>query len=97
MADIITDVEKLSVRAEEINIKKTVSTNRGTNSIWYNSIIACQVAAAAKKCGKDQNTHNADVQRACFFGTKSLLRYAENRNSFVQTQRYSAVCYGRRT
>lgn len=47
---IISDT--MAIKPEEINIKKTVSTNRGTNSIWYNSIIACQVAAAAKKCGK---------------------------------------------
>lgn len=44
--------ESMAIDAEDINLKKTISTNRGTNSIWYNSIISCQVAAASKKCGK---------------------------------------------
>ncbi len=41
----------LAIKPETINIKKTTSLNRGTNSIWYNSIIACQVAVASKKTG----------------------------------------------
>ena len=39
----------LAVKTDAINIKKTTSTNTGTNSIWYNSIIACQCAVASKK------------------------------------------------
>ena len=44
--------ETMAIEAENINLKKTTSTNRGTNSIWYNSILACQVASAANKCKK---------------------------------------------
>lgn len=44
--------ETMAIKPSNINLKKTTSTNRGTNSIWYNSILACQVAAAAKKCNK---------------------------------------------
>ncbi|MBQ0039748.1 MAG: xanthine dehydrogenase family protein [Treponema sp.] len=44
--------ETMAIKPEYLNLKKTISTNRGTNSIWYNSIIACQVACASKKCGK---------------------------------------------
>ncbi|MCQ2242498.1 xanthine dehydrogenase family protein [Treponema sp.] len=44
--------ETMAIEPENINLKKTTSTNRGTNSIWYNSILACQVAAAANKCKK---------------------------------------------
>lgn len=44
--------QTMAIKPGSINLKKTTSTNRGSNSIWYNSIIACQVAAAAKKCGK---------------------------------------------
>lgn len=44
--------ESLAVNPEAITIRKTTSTNRGTAGIWYNSIIACQVAAASKKTGK---------------------------------------------
>jgi len=47
---ILCDV--LHIKSEQINIKKTNSYNRRTNSIWYNSIISCQVAVAALKTGK---------------------------------------------
>ncbi|MGN0729172.1 molybdopterin cofactor-binding domain-containing protein [Treponema sp.] len=43
--------EALAIPMESITIRKTTSTNRGTNSIWYNSIIACQTAVASKKTG----------------------------------------------
>ncbi len=43
--------EALAIDPNSINIKRTTSTNRGTNSIWFNSIIACQVAIASKKTG----------------------------------------------
>lgn len=46
-----TASEALAIPPESITIRKTTSTNRGTNSIWYNSIIACQTAVAAKKTG----------------------------------------------
>jgi len=42
----------LAVNPEKILIKKTNTTNHGTNSIWYNSIIACQAATAAFHTGK---------------------------------------------
>lgn len=42
----------LAIDAENIIIKKTKSFNRGSNSVWYNSIIVCQVAVAAYKIGK---------------------------------------------
>lgn len=41
----------LSIDEDSINIKKTIATNRGTNTIWFNSIISCQVAAASLKTG----------------------------------------------
>lgn len=41
----------LSIDEDSINIKKTLTTNRGTNTIWFNSIISCQVAAASLKTG----------------------------------------------
>lgn len=44
--------ETMAIKAENLNLKKTISTNRGTNSIWYNSILACQISAASKKSGK---------------------------------------------
>lgn len=50
LRSIVSDT--MAIEPENINLKKTTSTNRGTNSIWYNSILACQVAAAANKCEK---------------------------------------------
>ncbi len=44
--------QSLAIDSDKIILKKTVSTNRGSNSIWYNSIIACQVAVASLKSGK---------------------------------------------
>lgn len=44
--------ESLAVSPEAITIRKTTSTNRGTAGIWYNSIIACQVAVASKKADR---------------------------------------------
>lgn len=44
--------QAFSIKGENVTIQKTTSTNRGTNSIWYNSIIACQAAVAAKKTGR---------------------------------------------
>ena len=43
--------EALSIAPDKILVKKTNSTDRGTNSIWYNSIIACQIATAAYHTG----------------------------------------------
>jgi CO/xanthine dehydrogenase Mo-binding subunit len=46
-----TVAQALHIDPSKILIKKTNSTNRTTNSIWYNSIIACQVATAAFRTG----------------------------------------------
>ena len=37
----------LNLHADQIRISKKKSIDRGSNSLWYNSIIACQVAVAA--------------------------------------------------
>ncbi|HAM78059.1 MAG TPA: hypothetical protein DCP61_02570 [Treponema sp.] len=42
----------LSLNTEDIIIKKTKSFNQGSSSIWYNSIVASQVAVASYMCGK---------------------------------------------
>lgn len=42
----------LNLKSESINIKRTKTYNRGSNSIWYNSVIACQVATATLKTKK---------------------------------------------
>ncbi len=47
-----TASEALSIKPDSIVIRKTTSTNRSTNNIWYNSIIATQAAVASKKTGK---------------------------------------------
>lgn len=44
--------ESLNIDANKIIIKKTMATGRGTNNIWYNSIIASQAAVAAFRTGK---------------------------------------------
>ncbi len=44
--------ETLKIKTENIVIKKTKSLSTSTNSIWYNSIIASQVAVAALKTKK---------------------------------------------
>ncbi len=44
--------EALHIKSDQINIKKTNSYDRRTNSVWYNSIIACQVAVASFRTGK---------------------------------------------
>lgn len=44
--------KSLNLENESINIKRTKTYNRGSNSIWYNSVIACQVATAALKTKK---------------------------------------------
>ena len=41
--------DALGMKAEDIVVKKTKSYNHGSTSIWYNSIIACQVAVASYK------------------------------------------------
>lgn len=41
----------LNIDSDKIIFKKTKSNNRGTNNIWYNSIIASQVAVAAFRSG----------------------------------------------
>lgn len=43
--------QSLHIDPSKIIIKKTNSSNHSTNSIWYNSIIACQVATAALHTG----------------------------------------------
>lgn len=51
----------LNLHADQIRISKKKSMDRGSNSLWYNSIIACQVAVAAvclKSCVKLVYTHN---------------------------------------
>ena len=42
----------LSLNPEDIIIKKTKSFNHGSSSIWYNSIVASQVAVASYVSGK---------------------------------------------
>lgn len=42
----------LNIKTENITVKKTSSSNTGTNGIWFNSILACQVAIASKKAHK---------------------------------------------
>jgi len=42
----------LSLNTEDIIIKKTKSFNQGSSSIWYNSIVASQVAIASYISGK---------------------------------------------
>lgn len=39
--------EVLNIAPEQINVTRTKAFNRSTNSIWYNSIIACQAAVAS--------------------------------------------------
>ena len=39
----------LGIDGDDIMVKKTKSMNIGTNSMWYNSLIACQVALASLK------------------------------------------------
>ncbi len=39
--------EVLNLDPEQINVVRTKAFNRSTNSIWYNSIIACQAAVAS--------------------------------------------------
>lgn len=43
-----TLTQALNIKNENLTIKKTKTYNRGSNNIWYNSIISCQVAIAAK-------------------------------------------------
>lgn len=44
--------EALNLKSDNILVKKTKTFSTGTNGIWYNSIIASQVAVAAYKTGK---------------------------------------------
>lgn len=44
--------QSLDIDPTKILIKKTNSTNRSTNSIWYNSIIASQIAVASLHTGR---------------------------------------------
>ena len=39
--------EVLKITSDQINVTRTKAFNRSTNSIWYNTIIACQAAVAS--------------------------------------------------
>lgn len=42
----------LGIKGSMITVKKTQALNTGTNSIWYNSFIACQASLASMLTGK---------------------------------------------
>lgn len=48
----LTISEALNLKSDNIVVKKSKTFSTGTNGIWYNSIIASQVAVAAYKTGK---------------------------------------------
>ncbi|HBB42276.1 MAG TPA: hypothetical protein DEO40_03260 [Treponema sp.] len=47
-----TLADTLSIKPENIQINRTRSQNKGSNSVWYSTIITCQVALAALLTGK---------------------------------------------
>ncbi len=48
ISNLRTDLaEVLHIPSDKINVTRTKDFNRSTNSIWYNSIIACQAAVAS--------------------------------------------------
>ncbi len=58
--------EALNIKSENIVVKKTRSYNRGTSSIWYNSIIASQTAVASFKAKKPVKLVFSREEQECF-------------------------------
>lgn len=70
--------EVLHFPAKKINVTRTKDWNRSTNSIWYNSIIACQAAVASYKLktpvkliySREEQEHFIDCMKPILFHTE---------------------------